>query len=159
MIIADPITNTPNSTPTVSPAASSGGSPAPGRDAAGTQGAGAQGCAERTRVSMYAMAVEGLDFMAGMAIDAPGKAIAVSGLALVLKSGITVWQWVNHNGPEMVTSLDRAYALRMLLGYASGRFDGIEHDTLARDGVSLLHIAEIRMGIRTRNGDLRREWN
>ena len=48
--------------------------------------------------------------------------------------------------------------LRILLGYAAGRFDGIEHDTLARDGVTLLHIAEIRMGIRTRNGDLRREW-
>jgi len=51
-----------------------------------------------------------------------------------------------------------AHDLRIFLGFASGRFAGIEHDTLARDGVSLLHIAEIRMGIRTRNGDLRREW-
>ncbi len=155
MITANPTTNTPLDNWPVS-----------GKDADGPADAGAQGRAgarctpETTRrhIALYAMATEGLSFEQAAAIDAPRSAIARSGLAMALTHGMSVWQQAERDGHDGVRSIAEARTLRILLGYAAGRFDGIEHDTMARDGVSLLHIAEIRMGIRTRNGDLRREW-
>lgn len=110
--------------------------------------------------SMYAMAIEGLVMPTTMTLDSPGEAIAQSDLAGWLLRGMDVWRAVDRHGETLgVRSIDGARALRLLLGYHSGRFRGIEHDTMATDeGVSLLVIAEIRMGIRHRNGDTRRDW-
>ena len=127
----------------------------PGIGDAGGQGRPSSSAMRRT-VSLYAMAVEGLRFDACATIDAPhglGEA-----LRIVIARGIDVYQAVDRAGPAGVRSVKDAAALRVLLGYASGRFEGIEHDTLARDGLSMLHIAQIRMGIRHRNGDVRRGW-
>jgi hypothetical protein len=155
MIVVNPSTNTPEDSWTAS-----------ATDAAGSRDAGAQGRASRNytpetkrkHIAFYAMATEGLSFRAAMILDTPSPAIAQSSIALALQHGMHVWRQVEKHGKDGIRSIAEAKALRILLGYKAGRFNGIEHDSLARDGIALMHIAEIRMGIRLRNGDTRREW-
>lgn len=145
--------------------------PASGRDAAGTRDAGGQGrpsfSPETTRrhMGLYAMAIEGLDIgHAQRLLDVGYFEVMLKTkkfsppIAVAIAKGVGVLECVASRGPDGVVSIEAAHALRMLLGEVAGRFDGIAQDTLALDGVSQLNIAEIRMGIRHRNGDLRREW-
>lgn len=162
MIIADPVKNTPEeSARTAEPM------PAAGRDAARSQAADAQGRAEnrctpetrRRHIAMHQMAVEGMDFDRSATVHAAGLEGLSPSLRILIARGMDVYQAVDANGPDGVRSVGDARALRIMLGYASGRLDGLHHDTRASEGgLSLTDIAEIRMGIRERNGSMRREW-
>lgn len=140
--------------------------PAAGTDAEGSAAAGAQGRAggtltpETTRkhIGLYAMATEGLRVPAATEIACLMPVRSKTALAIRIGRGFDVLRAFEHYGKDAVRCIDDARSLRILLGYLAGRFAGIEHDTLVRDGVSKLEVAEIRMGIRHRNGELRREW-
>ena len=160
MITANPTTNTPQDN-----------WPASATDAAGSRDAGGQGRpsrelapeTKRRHIALFAMATEGLPAAANQdALHLVSMKLDTErihgGFEMCIAHGLCVYESLQVHGRAAVKSVNHARALRMLLGMCAGRFDGIEHDSLARDGVSLLHIAEIRMGIRTRNGDLRREW-
>lgn len=140
--------------------------PAAAPDAAGTRAADGQGRptsdgftpeTARRHIGLHAMATEGLRVPAEpFDIDTDGMPHAI---VLAIAAGIQVWGRVQTHGPDGVRSIEDARQLRIMLGALAGRFHGLAHDTLStQQGVSLREIAEIRMGIRHRNGNIRREW-
>jgi hypothetical protein len=156
MITANPTTNTPLDN-----------WPASGKDAQGPDDAGAQGRAESTltpettrkHIALFSMATEGFRPLPEDEQDFAFCTLLHATIDMVCQHGVEVMRRVRVEGAGGVRSIRDARSLRVLLGRLHGKLDGIEHDTRASEqGYSLMDIAEIRLGIRDRNGSLRREW-
>ena len=136
---------------------------ASGRDAAGTRDAGGHGrpsfSPETTRkhIGLYEMATK------EMVVPREVRDVNCGGLphslAIVVARSIAVWARVQVNGPDGLKCVRDARDLRMLLGLLNGRFQALHMDSrTCETGFSLMDIAEIRVGIRDRNGSMKQEW-